>query len=69
MNKKELKGLAKKIAFQEFKRANATTQIEKEEAEKAILKLSSRINNVHDMLLIDSMILDELDRLEKDNNS
>ena len=69
MNKKELKGLAKKIAFQEFRRAKATTATEKQEAEQLIMKLSSRIKSVRDMVLIDDMILEELDRLEKDKNS
>ena len=69
MTKKELKSLAKKIAIQEFKRANATTQIEKEEAETSILKLSGRVNNIHDMLLIDDMVIEELNQLEENKNS
>ena len=69
MNKKELKGLAKKIAFQEFRRAKATTVAEKQEAENMIIKLSSRIKSMRDMVLIDDMILEELGQLEKDKNS
>lgn len=69
MNKKELKGLSKKIAFQEFRRSKATTLEEKQDAEKNIIKLSSKIKSMRDIVLLDDMILEELDKLLKDENS
>lgn len=69
MNKKELKGLSKKIAFQEFRHLKATTLEEKQDAEKNIIKLSSKIKSMRDIVLLDDMILEELDKLLKDENS
>lgn len=69
MNKKELKGLSKKIAFQEFRRSKATTSEERQDAENNIIKLSSRIKSMRDIILLDSMILEELDKLMEEQNS
>lgn len=60
MKQKEIKNLAKKIAQQEKNLQNATTQEEKERAEKEIIKLSSCIKNVEDMLALDDAIQDLL---------
>lgn len=68
MNKKELKGLSKKIAFQEFRHSKATTLEERQDAENNILKLSSRIKSMRDIVLLDSMILEELDKLMEEQN-
>ena len=60
MKQKEIKNLAKKIAQQELKIQNATSLQEKSEAENEIIKLSSKVNSIEDMLALDEAIQDLL---------
>ena len=60
MKQKEIKNLVKKIAQQELKIQNATSLQEKSEAENEIIKLSSKVNSIEDMLALDEAIQDLL---------
>lgn len=60
MKQKEIKNLAKKIAQQELKLQKATSPQEKSEAENEIIKLSSKVNSIEDMLALDEAIQDLL---------
>ena len=60
MKAKEIKNLAKKIAQQEKILQNATTTEEKSRAEKEIVRLSSRVKSIEDMVALDDAIQDIL---------
>lgn len=60
MKQKEIKNLAKKIAQQELKLQKATSLQEKNEAENEIIKLSSKVNSIEDMVALDEAIQDLL---------
>ncbi len=60
MKRKELKNLAEKIAKAEIKYQAATSETEKKEIENEIIKLSGKVNNVEDMLLLDDFIQDSI---------
>ena len=60
MKAKEIKNLAKKIAQQELKLQSAISLQEKSEAENEIIKLSSKVNSIEDMLALDEAIQDLL---------
>ena len=60
MKQKEIKNLAKKIAQQEINLQNAITQEEKSRAEKEIIKLSSCVKSIEDMVALDEAIQDLL---------
>ena len=60
MKAKEIKNLAKKIAQQEKILQNATTTEEKSRAEKEIVRLSSRVKSIEDMIALDEAIQDIL---------
>lgn len=60
MKQKEIKNLAKKIAQQEKNIQNATNQEEKSRAEKEIIKLSSCVKSIDDMVALDEAIQDLL---------
>ena len=56
MKTKEIKNLAKKIAQQEKILQNASTTEEKSRAEKDIVRLSSRVKSIEDMVALDDAI-------------
>jgi len=56
MKRKELKNLAKKIAQAEYARSIATDPADIKNAENEIIKLSGKISNIEEMLLLDDMI-------------
>ena len=58
MKQKEIKNLAKKIAQQEKILQDATTQEEKDRAEKEIMKLSACVKTIEDMIALDEAIQD-----------
>ena len=60
MKTKEIKNLAKKIAQQEKILQNASTTEEKSRAEKEIVRLSSRVKSIEDMIALDEAIQDIL---------
>lgn len=60
MKTKEIKNLAKKIAQQEKILQNASTTEEKSRAEKEIVRLSSRVKSIEDMVALDDAIQDIL---------
>lgn len=60
MKQKEIKNLAKKIAQQERILQNATTLEEKSRAEQEIIKLSSCVKSIEDMVALDEAIQDLL---------
>ena len=60
MKAKEIKNLAKKIAQQEKILQNASTTEEKSRAEKEIVRLSSRVKSIEDMVALDDAIQDIL---------
>ncbi|MBR4974643.1 MAG: hypothetical protein IKY60_03550 [Bacteroidales bacterium] len=61
MKKKELKNLASKIAKYEKIIQSTQDAKEKRKAEEEIMKLSSSISNVEDMLQIDELVQDILE--------
>lgn len=60
MKRKEIQNLAKKIAQQEQILQNAATPEEKKRAEQEIVKLSSCVKTIEDMLAVDEAVLDLL---------
>lgn len=60
MKKKELKNLATKIAKYEKIIQNSVDQAEIKQAENEIMKLSSHVDRLEDMMMIDEMIQDIL---------
>ena len=60
MKAKEIKNLAKKIAQQEKILQTSTSTEEKARAEQEIIKLSSRVKSIEDMIALDEAIQDLL---------
>lgn len=60
MKAKEIKNLAKKIAQQEKILQTSTSTEEKARAEQEIIKLSSRVKTIEDMIALDEAIQDLL---------
>lgn len=60
MKEKEIKNLAKKIASQERKLQEATSLEEKQRIENEIVRLSSCVKTVDDMVRLDEAIQDLL---------
>lgn len=58
MKQKEIKNLAKKIAQQEKMLSQVTSLEEKGKIEQEIIKLSSGIKNIEDMIALDEAIQD-----------
>ena len=56
MKRKDLQKLAKKILEQELILDKATSEEEKTNAEKEIIRLSSFVNSLEDMLALDEAI-------------
>lgn len=63
MKKKELKNLASKIAKQEKLIQTSSDKKEQKKAENEILKLTSSIKSVEDMLLLDDYIQEILEKI------
>ena len=61
MKAKEIKNLAKKIAQQEKIIRNSSDSEEKKKAEQEIIKLSSSIKSLSDMMAIDEAVQEFLD--------
>lgn len=61
MKAKEIKILAKKIAQQEMIIQRSNNEEEKRQAEKEIVKLSSSIKNLNDMIAVDEAVQEFLD--------
>ena len=58
MKQKEIKNLAKKIAQQEKILQKTTDLAEKQRAEKEIIRLSSCVKTIEDMVALDEAIQD-----------
>ena len=63
MKRKELKNLANKIAKAELKYQSATSTEATKEAENEIIRLSGKVQNVEDMLLLDDLVQDSIKEL------
>ena len=63
MKKKELKNLAQKIAKAELiiQSSNSTT-LDKQKAEQEIMRLSSHVDKLEDMIIIDEMVQEILEK-------
>lgn len=63
MKKKELKNLAQKIAKAEMIiQSSEATLADKAKAEQEIMKLSSHVDKLEDMILIDEMVQEILEK-------
>lgn len=62
MKRKDLQKLAKKILEQELILDKATSEEEKTNAEKEIIRLSSFVNSLEDMLALDETIQELLSK-------
>lgn len=62
MKKKELKNLAVKIAAAEEMLQNSKDQNVIHEAQEEIFKLSSKVHDIEDMMLLDEMIQEILEK-------
>ena len=60
MKKKELKKLASQIAQAEFDLQESSDPELKQEIKKKIMKLSSRITSLEDIMILDELIQNEL---------
>lgn len=60
MKRKEIKNLAKKIAQQEMIIQNTASSEERQRAEQEIIRLSSYVNSMEDMIELDEAIQDLL---------
>ena len=65
MKRKELKNLAQKIAKAELARSEATDLDDIKNAENEIIKLSGKISNIEEMLLLDDLIQDYIQEYSK----
>ena len=67
MKKKELKNLAQKIAKAELIiQSSDSTTLDKQKAEQEIMRLSSHVDKLEDMIIIDEMVQEILEKhLEK----
>ena len=63
MKRKELKNLAEKIAKVELKYQSTSSEEEKKELENEIIKLSGKVQNIEDMLLLDDFIQDSIKKI------
>ena len=63
MKQKEIKNLAKKIAQQELILQKSTSTEEKQRAETEIVRLSSCVKSIEDMVALDEAIQDLLLKL------
>ena len=61
MNKKELKGLAKKIANLELKMAKSTDKNEISKLEMEIMKICGKVESLDDVSMLDELILEILE--------
>ena len=62
MKKKELKNLAKKIADAEYIIQNSNDEKAKAKAQDTIVELSGKAMSLEDMIIIDELVQDILDR-------
>ena len=62
MNKKELKGLAKKIANLELKTKKSTDKNEVSKLEMEIMKLCGKVESLDDVSILDELILEILEK-------
>ena len=62
MKRKELKNLATKIAKAEKRRQEATSEDEKYQAEVEIMNLSGRVMNLNDMMELDDLIQEMIEK-------
>ena len=62
MKQKELKNLAKKIAANEMIIQSSTNEKEVEKAQDEIFKLSSRVTSIEEMILLDDLIQEILQK-------
>lgn len=62
MNKKELKGLAKKIANLELKMAKSTDKNEISKLEMEIMKICGKVESLDDVSMLDELILEILEK-------
>lgn len=63
MKKKELKNLAKKIAKAEILLTKKNISLkEKQELEKQIMQLSGKIKHIEEMVLLDDLIQEYIDK-------
>lgn len=63
MKRKELKNLAIKIAKAEKRRQEAITEEEKHQAEVEIMDLSGRVMNLNDMMELDDLIQEMIEKI------
>ena len=62
MNKKELKGLAKKIANLELKRNKTTNKEELSKIDSEIMNLCGKVKSFDDVTILDDLILEILEK-------
>lgn len=62
MKMKELKNLAQKIAKWELKVQNAQDKKERYQAEQEIMKLSSSVDSLEDIMIIDELVMEILSK-------
>ena len=62
MNKKELKGLAKKIANLELERNKITDKKELFKIDSEIMKLCGKVKSFEDIAVLDDLILEILEK-------
>ena len=62
MNKKELKGLAKKIANLELKRNKTTDKEELSKINSEIMNLCGKVKSFDDVTILDNLILEILEK-------
>ena len=62
MNKKELKGLAKKIANLELKRNKTTDKEELSKINSEIMNLCGKVKSFDDVTILDDLILEILEK-------
>ena len=65
MKRKELKNLAQKIAKAELARSRATDPNDIKNAEDEIMRLSGKISNIEEMVLLDDLIQDYIQEYSK----
>ena len=65
MKKKELKNLAQKIAKAEMIIQTSTSTEEKAKAEQEIMKLSSHVDKLEDIIIVDEMVQEILEKLDR----
>ena len=63
MKKKEIKNLAQKIAkMEQIIQSSETTLAEKNKAEQEIMRLSSHVDSFEDMIIIDEIVQEILEK-------